>query len=301
MSGAVYAFDECTSAAGQLATLLGIPCMGIDLHRFPDGESLVQVPPPEDGSTAIVYRSLDHPNDKLVELMLAASALRDNGAGRIVLIAPYLAYMRQDMAFRPGEAVSQRVIGELLSRHFDAVVTVDPHLHRISSLGDVMPGTDAISLTAAAALSAAINPADNPVLVGPDSESRQWVEAIAQPLGLDVLVGEKQRGGDRQVAITINGIERVSGRRAILVDDMVSSGTTLEVAARLLLDAGASKVEALATHCLASETDLRRLNNAGISSMRSTDTVEGPTSEIAIAPVLAGFIGERHWLDAERA
>ncbi len=287
MTASIFSFAETAGPAARLADLLGVSCQSISVHQFPDGESLVRVPVPLGSTTAILYRSLDHPNAKLVELLLAASALRENGAHKLILVTPYLAYMRQDKAFRPGEAVSQQIICALLARHFDALFTVDPHLHRIHDLGQVMPGIEAVSLTAASILSAAIDRQTNPVLVGPDSESRQWVEAIARPLGLDVLIGEKQRGGDRDVSITIPGMERVKGRRVILVDDVISSGATLESAARLGKQAGACDVEAIATHCLASEEDLRRLKRAGISRIRASDAVAGPTATLYLAPVLA--------------
>lgn len=283
----LHAFAEISGSARRLAALLGVPCEEVSVHRFPDGESLVRVATPlEAGGTAILYRSLDHPNAKLVELLLAAAALRDNGAARVVLVAPYLGYMRQDIAFHPGEAVSQRVIGGLLARHFDAVLTVDPHLHRIATLEEAIPGIAAISLTAAPVLAEAIDAADKPVLVGPDSESRQWVEAIAAPLGLDVLVGEKERSGDRAVAMRIDGIKAVRGRRAILVDDVISSGTTLLVAAGLLREAGATCIEALATHCLADAETLATLRKGGIEQVQATDCVPGPVSTLPVAPLL---------------
>jgi len=228
--------------------------------------------------------------------LLAASALRDNGALRVILIAPYLAYMRQDMAFNSGEAVSQRAIGTLLQSWFDAVLSVDPHLHRVASLHEIMPTIPARSISAAPALSAALAGMDAPILVGPDSESRQWVEAIAAPLSLDVLVGEKTRNGDRDVAIVIPGIEKVAGRHTVLVDDVISSGQTLAVAAQLLKRAGAGQIEALATHCLAHDADLARLAQSDIARVRSAQTVPGPTATIGIASLLAGEIAAQGWL-----
>ncbi|MEE1876829.1 ribose-phosphate diphosphokinase [Altererythrobacter litoralis] len=297
MAGAVFAFAEEYAPAARLAGALGCDISSISLHRFPDGESLVQVA--RAPSIALLYRSLDDPNAKLVEILLAASALRDNGAARVVLVAPYLAYMRQDMAFEPGQAVSQRVIGALLAQHFDGVLTVDPHLHRIASLDEVMSGTDAVSLSAAPVLSQAIDRADNPVLVGPDAESRQWVEAIAQPMGLDVLLGEKQRHGDRDVSIAFEGLGAVTGRRAILVDDVISSGRTLQCAARLLREAGAAGVDAIVTHCLSNNAELAELAASGIDRIRSTDSVQGPTATIPLAGLLAGAILDQGWLENE--
>ena len=295
MTGAaIFGFPESAAGAARLADELGVPAREVLVHRFPDGESLVRVEPP--ARVAVLYRSLDHPNEKLVELLLAASALKDNGARRVILVAPYLAYMRQDMAFHAGEAVSQRVVGSWLSAHFDTVLAIDPHLHRIASLSEIMPGVETACVSAAPALSAALDWSANPLLVGPDEEARQWVEAIAAPLEFDVLVGRKRRDADRRVELDISGVEQAAGRRIVLVDDVISSGETMIAAARLLFDAGASEVEALATHCLAREDDLTRMRAAGICSIRSTDTVPGPTASVPIAQLVAGEIRRRGWL-----
>lgn len=290
MQAAVYSFEETAAQAQQLADCLGVPCAPVAIRSFPDGESLVRVEAV--APLAILYRSLDHPNVKMVELMLAASALRDGGATKVMLVAPYLAYMRQDIAFHPGEAISQQVIGRWIAAHFDALVTVDPHLHRIASLDAVMPGILTENVSAAPAIEQALlqHVRSDTVLVGPDVESRPWVESIAAPLGLDVLVGEKQRHGDRKVELTIAGIERVEGRPAILVDDVISSGETLRVCAGLLLQAGALSVEAVATHGLASDEDLARMAAGGITRIRTTDTVPGKVASISIASTLAQVI-----------
>lgn len=294
MAATVHAFPESLGPARQLATRLGLELCGVKTHRFPDGESLVQVEPRP--GVAILFRSLDNPNTKLVELLLAAAALRDNHARQVILVVPYLAYMRQDRAFEPGQAVSQRVIGALLARHFDALLTVDPHLHRVSSLSEVMPGLDALSISAAPVLGGFLEQAGDVVLAGPDSESAQWVNAIATPLGLDTIVAEKRRLGDREVELAFSGIAKVAGRPVVLVDDVIASGRTLEVAARSLLDSGATGVEVVTTHCLANREDLARLHRCGIARICSTDSVPGPAAVIPLAGLLADAILEKGWM-----
>ncbi len=291
----MFAFADSAEPAARLAQELGVPCHDVAVRCFPDGESLVRVPAAP--ATAILYRSLDHPNEKIVELLLAASALRDGGTSRLVLVVPYLAYMRQDIAFHPGEAVSQRVIGRLLAEHCDALLTLDPHLHRTPSLGEVMPGIEAVSVSAAPVLAAALDEDADPLLIGPDEESRQWVEAIARPRGLEFLLGSKRRLGDCEVDLAIDGIERAAGRAVVLVDDLVSSGGTLKASARLLRGAGAARIEALATHCLAPQEDLDEIRSAGIASLRATDTVAGPAGSLPIAGLLAAELRQRGWLN----
>ncbi|MEV5035186.1 ribose-phosphate diphosphokinase [Sphingobium sp. LMC3-1-1.1] len=285
MSAVILAFADSMAAADRLGASLDLPVRDVAVHRFPDKEALVRIP--ASAQSVILYRSLDDPDRKLIELLLAASAARDSGAERVILVAPYLAYMRQDKAFHPGEAVSQKVIGGLLASHFDALLTVDPHLHRVATLSEAIPGISAISLSAAPLLTALIDAGDNPIIIGPDSESRQWTEAIARPLGLETLVATKQRLSDRQVSLTIPDVEHARGRRAIIVDDMISSGRTLVEAAKLLRQAGATSIEAIATHCLAHPDDLAFMAAHGIARIASSDSIDGPTSKAALAPLIA--------------
>ncbi|MEZ5668257.1 MAG: ribose-phosphate diphosphokinase [Alphaproteobacteria bacterium] len=284
---AIAAMPGDEAAAARVAALLGVRSASVAVHRFPDGESLVRVA--EAAATTLLYCTLDRPDPKLMPLLLAASALRDDGAQRLVLVAPYLPYMRQDTAFRPGEAVSQRVIGRLLGARFDRIVTVDPHLHRTPRLDLVFAGTEATALSAAPVLAAMIaaGGAGDAVLVGPDAESAQWVGTVAARLGMPAVTATKRRAGDRRVAVTLPDGAPVRGRPAILVDDVVSSGGTLAACARALVAAGAARVEAVAVHALCGDADLAALTAAGIARLRSTDSVAHPTNAGSLAPLLA--------------
>lgn len=300
MACVVHGFPEAEAPARQLADQLGIAYRDVRLSHFPDRESLVEVQ--QAGTCALLYRSLNDPNAKLVEVLLAASALRDGGSERLILVTPYLPYMRQDMAFASGQAVSQKVICSLLAQVFDAVLTVDPHLHRTASLAQIMAGSEAVSISAAPLLARSLDPGNKLIVAGPDAESHQWVEAIAGPIGADRLIGEKRRIGDREVVIAFPNAKQVKGRTVVLVDDVISTGVTLAQAARELLAAGAASVEVLATHCLASAADLANMRNAGIARIRSTDSVAGPTAAIPLAEVLADAVRNRGWLaDSEVA
>jgi ribose-phosphate pyrophosphokinase len=287
VTATLHYFVANEGEARRLALALAIACEPVDVRHFPDGESLVRVS--KASPEALLFCSLDHPDAKLVQVLLAASALRDLGASRVVLIAPYLGYMRQDQAFASGEAVSQRVIGSLITSAFEALITVDPHLHRTPSLAAVVPGIVAINVSAAGTIARAIAAivAPDTILVGPDAESRPWVEAVAAPLGLEVMIGAKVRHGDRKVEIELRDKRRASGRPVMLVDDLISSGGTLIACARQLLDAGATQVGAVATHCLASKDDLESLAAGGISPVLATDTVPGTVASIPIALGLA--------------
>ena len=115
-------FAEDQAQADRLAQATGFAVAQVVRHRFPDGELKLRLPP-QLPDRVVVLRSLDHPNEKLVELLLVARTARTLGATHLTLVAPYLAYMRQDIAFERGEVVSQRVVGRFLADLFNTVIT----------------------------------------------------------------------------------------------------------------------------------------------------------------------------------
>jgi ribose-phosphate pyrophosphokinase len=278
-------FPESGPQAEALAAAAAMDYQAVQLHRFPDGESQLTLPTdlPE---RVVVYRSLHHPNDKLIELYLLAGALRDAGVQQLSLVAPYLCYMRQDIAFHPGEVVSQHYIGQLLAQCFDALITVDPHLHRTPTLQQAVPVKQAITLHPTQLLAEFLHRQGAQVLVGPDGESAQWVEAIARPYGLPHGVASKERHGDRKVSVHMPPLA-VEGRPVVLVDDMISTGHTLAQAARLLFEQGAASVDCAVTHALLDDEAEATLKAAGIRHLWSTDAVPHSSNVIALTPLLA--------------
>jgi ribose-phosphate pyrophosphokinase len=269
--------------AGRLAARLGLGLQEIGLHQFPDGELRVTVGPA--APTTIIYAPLNRPNDKLIALLLAAEALRRAGARRLVLLAPYLCYMRQDTAFHEGEAISQMAVGRLFASIVDRVITVDAHLHRTSDIRAVFPGIEAENLSAMSAIadtlrSSGIDPST--IVAGPDAESRPWVSDLAGRLGLAHTVATKIRHGDRSVEIDFAHEPSIAGRPVLLVDDIVSSGGTLIAAARALAAAGAAAIDAVITHALFPPEMTGDFANAGIRSVRSTSSVPHPTNAIPL-------------------
>lgn len=290
MAALLLHFDDEQAPALRLAQACGIPAACVLRHRFPDDELRLCLPVDAAGAMPthlLIYRSLDRPNHKLIELLLATRQARELGARHIVLVAPYLAYMRQDIAFHPGEVVSQRVVGHFLADLFDAVLTVDPHLHRISALHEAIPLKQAISLSGAPMLARLIaRHLDQPLLIGPDAESAQWIEAAALAQGFDFGVCTKVRRGDKAVDIILPELD-VSGRAVVLLDDVASSGHTLAVAAHLLHQAGAASVDVAVTHALFAGDALGVIKAAGVRHVWSTDCIAHESNAISMAPALA--------------
>lgn len=282
----LLAFDDEAHPAGALAAQLGVPWALVQRHRFPDGELRLRLPP-QLPPRIVILRGLHQPNEKLVELLIAAPAARELGAREITLVCPYLAYMRQDIAFHPGEAVSQRHVAGLIARSVDALVTVDPHLHRIASLDEVMPGCRACALSASTALGDWVaRHVDRPLLLGPDEESAQWVSEAAREHRLDHAVCHKQRLGDHEVQVSLPEVN-LRGRAVVLIDDVASTGRTLVEACQACLASGAASVDVAVTHALFVGTALEALHAAGARQVWSTDSVPHVTNAVPLASLLA--------------
>ncbi len=274
--------------AERLAATMKTTLAPIQVDVFPDQE--VRVRATQSAPKTILYCSLDHPNAKLIKLILAASALRDLRAEKIILVAPYLCYMRQDKAFHKGEAISQQVIAKVLSPWIDHIITIEPHLHRVKNLNAVFPNIKATSLSASTLLASLIDKdgaKENALLVGPDQEARAWTKAVAEKAQIPYIVLTKERLGDRDVRVSLPAGTDLQGKRIYLIDDIVSSGSTLAASARLLKHHSAARIEALSVHALCSDEDLEMIMTAGVSRLRSTDTITHKTNAVSIAPLLS--------------
>ena len=288
---AIQCLPASASDATRLASRLGVPMHEIELHRFPDGELRVRVGPA--ASTTIIYIPFDQPNDKLLTVLFAAEALRRGGAERLVLVAPYLCYMRQDAAFQKGEAVSQRVIGGLLAGIVDRVITVDAHLHRTTDLQSVFPHIEADNLSAAPAIADALRGAGldlETIIVGPDEESRPWVSDLADRLGVVHAVAQKSRRGDRSVEIGFADPKVFADHPVLLVDDIVSSGGTLMACAKALAAADAKTIDVIITHALFPAEMAGDFVRAGVRSIRSTNSVPHPTNAIVLDDIFVAAL-----------
>ena len=290
-------FEEDTASAQRLAQAASMALACIARHRFPDGELKLRLPP-ELPARVVLLRTLNDPNEKLTELLLVAQAARGLGARQLTLVTPYLAYMRQDMAFTPGEVVSQRIVGRFLADLFDAVITVDPHLHRVATLEEAVPVPQAVVLSGAPLLAHEIAAHHtNPLLIGPDEESAQWIAQAAQVHGFDFGVCRKVRHGDREVQIELPDTD-VRGRAVVLLDDVASSGRTLAGAARLLLAAGAASVDVAVTHALFAGDALQVITDAGVGRVWSTDTIQHPSNTVSMANAIAQALRTLHYQDS---
>lgn len=268
--------------AASLARESRLQTTEIAVHGFPDGETLVRFPSALSGQSLAIVCTLDRPNAKILPLLFAAATARELGARSVGLIAPYLCYMRQDRRFHPGEAVSARLFASLLSRSFDWLVTVEPHLHRIGGLGDIF-SIPAQNASAGSAIAQWIKrEVPNPYLIGPDAESEQWVKQVAATVGCPHETLTKRREGDR--AVSVSALESsVASRTPVILDDIVSTGQTALKTVEELKRLQAPPPVIVGVHGLFEKDAYEKLS-AAASRLVTTNTIAHKSNEIDITP-----------------
>lgn len=288
----LLAVPGCDHHARRLSTRLGLPLVEPELRQFPDGELYVRVPAERFEGPVAIVGNLDA--DSFLRIAFLAGTARDLGATQVGLVAPYLAYMRQDSVFRDGEGVTQRYFGRLVSSVVDWLVTVDPHLHRVDSL-DVSYSIPTTIARAAPAIAHWIaREVEQPVLVGPDAESVQWVAAVAEHCGAPYVILEKTRRGDRDVSVSAPAFGRPwNGHTPVVIDDIVSTGRTMVEATRQLRAAGTAAPRCVAIHAVFADAVHDELVAAGARDIVTCDTIPHASNQICVSDPIADALRER--------
>jgi ribose-phosphate pyrophosphokinase len=290
MSLSICALPGNERYADDLRARLGAGALEFESRRFPDGESYVRLAGDCWGRDIAFVCTLNDPDAKALRLLFAARTARELGARRVGLVAPYLAYMRQDRRFRDGEAVTSVQFAALVSSTFDWLVTVDPHLHRRAAIADLYPIPVEI-VRAAPLLAAWIRErVPEPLIVGPDAESEQWAAVVGDGAGAPHVALEKKRHGDREVEISLPDLERWRGRTPVLVDDIISTGRTMTTAATGLRERGFAAPWCVAVHAVFAGDAQRELEAAGCSAIATTDTITHPSNAMTTAGLVADAI-----------
>ncbi|MBW7923952.1 MAG: ribose-phosphate pyrophosphokinase [Burkholderiaceae bacterium] len=287
MTPVVLAMPGNERSADELARVIGAERGSATIRRFPDGESYVRIESSVQDRRVLVVCTLDRPDAKLVPLLLLAAAAHDNAALDVGLVAPYLPYMRQDRRFHPGETISARHVANWISSAFDWIVTVDPHLHRIERLSQVYPIPTRVVHSAPAVAAWLRENVRQPLLVGPDSESEQWVADIANRIDAPFVVLQKTRRGDREVEVSVPDIGRWRGHTPVLVDDIVSTARTMVAALEHLRAAGAPAPVCVVVHAIFAGEALLELRLAGAADVVSCDTVPHLSNRIPLTGAIA--------------
>ncbi|TDR38367.1 ribose-phosphate pyrophosphokinase [Tahibacter aquaticus] len=292
MNRVLLAFPTQQAQAKILAPSLGARIGRLDWRRFPDGESLVAIDEDLGDANVAILASLHHPDEMALALRFTAATAREFGARSVGLIAPYLAYMRQDRRFQPGESVSAPLFAKFVEETFDWLVTADPHLHRIPELASLYRIPTRRVATAPLLADWIRVHVPDAVVIGPDSESGQWVSDIAQRAGVPYQVLNKIRRGDRDVEVSLPAFEIARGRTPVIVDDIVSSGRTVIETLGHLERLGLPAAICVVIHAVFADAAYERILAAGAARIVSTDSITHSSNGISIADLLAQASGE---------
>lgn len=287
MKSMLLAYPGNESIGEALRSLLNAEPVAFAMRQFPDGETYIRINSDVADRAVALVCTLHNPDEKLLPLVFMASTLRELGVRSVGLVTPYLAYMRQDRRFEPGEALTSLSFARLLSSQFDWLATVDPHLHRRGSLSEIytIPGE---VIHAAPLLTQWIRAhIAKPLVVGPDAESEQWVRAVAEAVPCPFVVLEKKRRGDRDVAVSaIPGMEDRADRTPVLVDDIISSAHTMIETVKQWAGAGLSAPVCLAVHGVFASGAYEALRQAGAAQIVTTNSIPHASNDIDISAVL---------------
>lgn len=258
----------------------------IIIRSFPDEETYIKINTDVKNRHVIFIASLNHPNNKLLPLIFAASTAKDLGAKKIGLVAPYLAYMRQDKQFNPGEGVTSTYFASLLSRYYDWLITVDPHLHRRHSLDEIYTTSNYV-LNATEAISRWIKQnVMNPFLIGPDKESEQWVSSIAQKSKAPFVILEKIRKDDYSVEISLPHIEEYKNHTPVIVDDIISTGRTMIETIKQLKNLQMKSPICIGVHAVFAGNAYEELLKSGASKVITCNTIAHVSNVIDLSDMI---------------
>lgn len=259
----------------------------METRRFPDGESYIRLLSPVRGRDVILVCTLDRPDEKMMSLYLTARIARELGARRVGLVAPYLAYMRQDARFKEGEGITSAHFASFVSDFCDWLVTVDPHLHRHHKLNEIYSIPTKVVHAAPSIGDWIAEQVDNPVIVGPDSESEQWAAKVAKAVRCPYAILEKNRTGDREVEVSAPDASAWKGGTPVLVDDITSTAQTMIAAVKQIKDAGLPTPVCITVHPVFAGSAYADLRAAGVEKIISCNTIAHPTNQIDLSDAIA--------------
>lgn len=281
----VVAGPSSPELAARVAAHLDAVLVQAELKVFSDGESKIRLAGPV-GERCIIVQSTHPPTDShLLQAMMMARKCADAGA-KVCAVIPYLAYARQDKAFLEGEVVSIALVAKLLEASgVSSVVTVDIHSQAALAHFARIKNISSIPLLAQHAASMSLS---KPVAVSPDAGGAARAEEFARLLNTYSIALKKTR--DRttgEVTVDPNVGTDVSGRDAILVDDMISSGSSIVKSAEALKKAGAGKVYAMCAHALLVGDAAAKIQAAGVQEIVATNSIPGKYAGVDLSKALA--------------
>ncbi|HIH88896.1 TPA: ribose-phosphate diphosphokinase [Candidatus Bathyarchaeota archaeon] len=280
----------------RVAERLGVEPTPVEHRVFPDGESYIKLTKPVAGEdVAIVQTTAPNPDMRFMQLLLMARTAKDFGAENIVAVVPYLAYARQDKRFTELEALSLDVIfGLLEASGVTDLVTINIHNEASTRGVEAKHGVRFHNLSAVPLLAEYLKKEhfDGAYSLSPDKGAIYIAEAASKVLLGGYNFFEKTR--DRktgEITMAVKDLD-IKGRKAVVFDDMISSGGTMAKAVEALTQQGAERVAAACTHVLYMPGAEEKIRKAGADPIIATNTIETPFSRVSVAGLIADKLRE---------
>ena len=258
----------------------------LSVKKFPDGELYLKFETELKNQDVVLVQSL-HPSDEaLLELIFAIHTAKDLGAKKVRVVIPYLAYIRQDKRFNPGECVSSKIVGSLLNVA-DEIITIDPHLHRFKSLNEVFK-TKAVKLSANDLIQDYISKNfKDPVIIGPDAESYQWAQSIAKKIKASAAILQKDRINSYEVHVKLNSEINVRNKELIIIDDIISTGKTILEAIKVIKKMKPKSITVISIHGIFADPSTLDFIREYSNSIITTNTIKNPYSKIDVSKLIS--------------
>ena len=258
----------------------------LSVKKFPDGELYLKFETELKNQDVVLVQSL-HPSDEaLLELIFAIHTAKDLGAKKVRVVIPYLAYIRQDKRFNPGECVSSKIVGSLLNVA-DEIITIDPHLHRFKSLNEVFK-TKAVKLSANDLIQDYISKNfKDPIIIGPDAESYQWAQSIAKKIKASAAILQKDRINSYEVHVKLNSEINVRNKELIIIDDIISTGKTILEAIKVIKKMKPKSITVISIHGIFADPSTLDFIKEYSTSIITTNTIKNPYSKIDVSKLIS--------------
>lgn len=269
--------------ASKLSSLMQIPLARVTRRRFADGELYVKI---EESLDETIMVGSTYPDQGIVDILLTHNAIKNAGSKRQILVVPYFGYARQDSMFQPYEAISAKVVADLLYERFEKIFVVNMH----SPEGMAFLKDKGIEIRSEVIIGEQVALDGNDIVVSPDDGFLDEAKNVGRVSGLGAMALEKKRISDTKVQINVPENSNLNGKKIALVDDLISTGGTILEASKILKQQGASRINVYCIHGLFISGTSKY---AGfVDNISTTDTIEGPFSKISVSNIIAAKLRE---------
>ncbi|WP_423363786.1 ribose-phosphate diphosphokinase [Mycoplasma sp. P36-A1] len=293
----IFSLTRSKELAQEVCTILGLEAGLVDVHKFADGETLIELGQSVRGKNIYIIQSTSNPvNESLMELLIMMDACKRASAKSINVIMPYYGYSRQDRKAKPRQPITSRLVADMLqTAGADRVVTFDLHAPQIQGFFTI-PIDDIYGLPLLATHFTKMAETEDLVVVSPDHGGTTRARSLAKILNCPIAIIDKRRPKPNVMEV-MNIIGDVKGKTAILIDDMIDTAGTICAGAKAIKDLGATKVYACCTHAVLSGPAIQRLEESVIEYIVTTNTIElsgekqiDKIQVLSVAPIIAAVI-----------